>query len=109
VDSSLRYFGCAVGFGFGVVWMTVGLGAAIVSLLLAALGYGAVVVAGRAQADGIARHSRVETLEAKARELAEIDLDREPYFEPTDDATSPLAAEAEYGWPLAKPEVAQSR
>jgi len=42
VDSSVRYFGCAVGFGFGVLWMTEGLGAAILCLLLAGLGYGAV-------------------------------------------------------------------
>ena len=45
MDSSLRYFGCVVGFGFGVLWMTEGLGAAILCLLLAGLGYGAVFVA----------------------------------------------------------------
>src|SRR2546423_8396454 len=45
VDSSVRYFGCAVGFGFGVLWMTEGLGAAILCLLLAGLGYRAVFVA----------------------------------------------------------------
>src|SRR5256885_16162120 len=48
VDSSVRYFGCAVGFGFGVLWMTEGLGAAILCLLLAGLGVRAGLVAGRA-------------------------------------------------------------
>ena len=45
MDSSVRYFGCAVGFGFGVLWMTQGLGAAILCLLLAGLGYGVVLAA----------------------------------------------------------------
>ena len=42
MDSSLRYFGCAVGFGFGVLWMTEGIGAAIGvgGTVLVALGSG---------------------------------------------------------------------
>jgi hypothetical protein len=76
VDSSLRYFGSAVGFGFGAMWMTAGIGPAIASVLLAALGYGAVFMAERAKAN------------AGLRE-----------YESLDDATSPLAAEVEYGWP----------
>jgi hypothetical protein len=76
VNGSLRYFGSAVGFGFGAVWFTAGIGPAIACVLLAALGYGAVFMADRARAGASA-----------------------PDYEPLDDATSPLAAEAEYGWP----------
>lgn len=76
MDSSLRYFGSAVGFGFGALWMTAGIGAAIASVLLAALGYGAVLMAERAKSNASMRD-----------------------YEPLDDATSPRAAEAEYGWP----------
>jgi hypothetical protein len=104
VDSSLRYFGCVVGFGFGVVWMTVGLGAAILCLLLAGLGYGAVFVAGRAQAEGITRRRPTATPEVDALLLDEVELD----YEPAEDAMSPLAAEADYGWPVATPEMAQT-
>jgi hypothetical protein len=98
VDSSLRYFGCAVGFGFGLVWMTVGLGPAILCVLLAGLGYGAVFVAERARDN--------------ATQAKEVELEYEPYYEPPadlqDDATSPLAAEADYGWPVEEPEVAHT-
>jgi hypothetical protein len=50
VESKMRYVGFVVGFAFSVVWMTVGLGSAIVCALVAALGYGAVYVAERARA-----------------------------------------------------------
>ncbi|HEU5214006.1 MAG TPA: hypothetical protein VFU30_00550 [Gaiellaceae bacterium] len=88
-----------MGFGFGLVWMTVGLGPAILCVLLAALGYGAVFVAERARDN--------------ARPADEFELDHEHYYEPLadlhqDDATSPLAAEADYGWPVQEPEVAHS-
>jgi hypothetical protein len=76
VDSTLRYFGSAVGFGFGALWMTAGVGAAIAAVLLAGLGYGVVFMAERAKANA-------STFD----------------YEPLDDATSPLAAESEYGWP----------
>jgi hypothetical protein len=76
VDSSLRYFGSAVGFGFGAMWLTAGIGPAIACVLLAALGYGAVVMSERARTGATVRD-----------------------YEPLDDATSPLAAEVEYGWP----------
>ena len=58
VDSKMRYFGFAVGFAFAVVWMTVGLGSAIVCGLVAGLGYGAVIVAERARANETRRRSR---------------------------------------------------
>lgn len=96
MGSSLRYLGCAVGFGFGVVWMTVGLGSAIACLLFAGLGYGAVFMAERAQAN--ARTSK-EASEVEAPALEGFDLDHRRDEESPDDATTPLAAEAEYGWP----------
>jgi uncharacterized membrane protein len=108
VNSSLRYFGCAVGFAFGVLWMTLGLGSAILCLLLAGLGYGAVFVAGRAQADGLARRRPNATSETDAPLLDDFELD----YEPAGDATSPLAAEAEsaeYGWPLQAPEITHTQ
>jgi hypothetical protein len=113
MDSSMRYFGCAVGFAFGLVWMTVGLGGAIVCLLLAGLGYGAVFVAARAQTDGIARLRPTETPAAEGLQLEDLGFaDYEPDYsaqhEPADDATSPLAAEADYGWPLEKQEIAHT-
>lgn len=107
MDISLRLFGCVVGFAFGVLWMTEGLGAAILCLLLAALGYGAVFFAERARANpgAIRLPSRtppeVDDLPFQAEEL---NHDLGHVYEPSDDASSPLAAEAEYGWPLEQPE-----
>jgi hypothetical protein len=101
VGGSLRYVGGAVGFGFGAVWMTAGIGSAIACVLLAALGYGVVFVAERAQANANT-HPPSETPEAEtATPLGadEFELDDGRYDEPPDDATSPLAAEGEYGWP----------
>ena len=97
MGSSLRFLGCAIGFGFAVVWMTVGLGQAIVCLLLAGLGYGAVLLLQRAEAD----RSRKTRLEAGPlpRPVDEFELDPRGDVESSGDATTPLAAEAEYGWP----------
>jgi|SRR5215470_1302702 len=97
MGSSLRVIGGGVGFGFGVVWMTVGLGPAIVCVLLAALGYGAVFMAERNQADR--RSIRIPGLRAPSAPTDEFGLGDEVYEELPDDATTPLAAEAEYGWP----------
>jgi hypothetical protein len=110
VNDSLRYFGCAVGFGFGVLWMTEGLGAAILCVLLAGLGYGGVFLAERARANpGTLRLPKrtpaAEDLSVKAEELG---LDQGYVYEPSD-ATSPLAAEVEYGWPVAEPEIAHTQ
>jgi hypothetical protein len=86
--------------------MTEGLGAAILCLLLAALGYGAVLVAERAQANPgtfrlPSRRPEVDDLPLQAEEL---NHDLGHVYEPSDDASSPLAAEAEYGWPLEQQE-----
>ena len=88
MDSSMRYFGCLVGFAFGVLWMTIGLGSAIVCALLAAFGYGAVFVAERGRANASAKQTPADALA--------LSLDG---FEFDDDATTALAAEVEYGWP----------
>ena len=102
MDSSLRYFGCVAGFGFGVLWMTEGLGAAILCLLLGALGYGAVFVAERARANpGTFRLPARTPDEADLpRQADELNLDLGHVYEPSDDASSPLAAESDYGWPV---------
>jgi len=49
-----RYVGAAFGFAFAAVWATVGLGAAVVCLVAAGIGYGAVSLAERRQFAGIA-------------------------------------------------------
>jgi hypothetical protein len=76
VVGSLRYLGSALGFGFGVVWMTAGLGAAIVSLLFAGIGYGVVFATERAQSNAPAARRANETAS-------------EP---------RPRATDVEYGW-----------
>jgi len=86
VGSWSRYLAGVVGFGFGVVWMTASLGAAIVSLLLGALAFGSVIVAERARAGTTTR--RTLTLDH-----------RRDYEVPGNDA--PLVGEVEYGWPSA--------
>ena len=112
MDSSLRYFGCVVGFGFGVLWMTEGLGAAILCLLLGGLGYGVVFVAERARANPDAFRLQLPArTPAAATDLPgqaeELSADLGHVYEPSEDASSPLAAEAEYGWPVEEPELAQ--
>lgn len=101
----MRYFGFAVGFAFAVVWMTVGLGSAIVCGLVAGLGYGIVLVSERARADSATKHKPAESI---ARMLDEFELDNEAQIEAADDATSPLAAEADYGWPVEEREIAHA-
>ena len=111
MNSSLRYFGCVVGFGFGVLWMTEGLGAAILCLLLAGLGYGMVFVAERARANPDAFRLPTRTPEAEdlplRAEAEELNVDLGHVYEPSDDASSPLAADADYGWPVEQPAVEQ--
>jgi hypothetical protein len=112
VDSSLRLFGCVVGFAFGVLWMTEGIGAAILCVLLAGLGYGAVFVAERARANPGAIRLPSRSHEPEVEDLPfqaeELNHDLGHIYEPSDDASSPLAAEAEYGWPLETPELAHT-
>jgi hypothetical protein len=108
VDRSLRLFWCVVGFAFGVLWMTKGLGAAILCLLLAALGYGAVLAAERARANpGTFRlPSRTPEVEDDLPlQAGKLNHDLGHVYEPSEDASSPLAAEADYGWPTEEPEI----
>jgi hypothetical protein len=101
VENRMRYVGSGAGFAFGLIWMTVGLGSAIVCALLSAFGYAAVYVAERARADAATRHKPADSI---ARMLDEFELDNEAQIE-ADDATSPLAAEADYGWPVEQHDV----
>ena len=109
MDSSLRYVGGAAGFGFGAMWMTTGIGAAIACLLLAALGYGAVLMAERAQANASAHRPLEATFYADADlplsadefELDPVSYDETSSDEPSEEAPGPLVADAEYGWPVA--------
>lgn len=112
MDSSLRYFGCVAGFGFGVLWMTEGIGVAILCLLLAGLGYGVVLVAERARANPSSFRLPSRTPAADEDDLPlladELNHDLGQVYEPSDDASSPLAAEADYGWPTETPELART-
>ena len=105
MDNKMRYFGFAVGFAFAVVWMTVGLGSAIVCGLVAGLGYAAVIVAERARANDTTTQKRADSIAAM---LDEFELDNEAQVEAADDATTPLAAEADYGWPVEEREIAHA-
>ena len=111
MDSSVRYFGCVAGFAFGVLWMTEGLGAAILCVLLAGLGYGVVFVAERARANPETFRLPTRTPEPAEDDLPvraeELNLDLGHVYEP-EDASSPLAAEADYGWPIEEPEIAHT-
>ena len=110
MDSSVRYFGCAVGFGFGVLWMTQGLGAAILCLLLAGFGYSVVLAAERARENPSAFRLPTRTPEAEdlPSQAEELNLDLGHVYEPSDDSSSPLAADVDYGWPVEQPEIAHT-
>ena len=113
MDSSLRYFGCVVGFGFGVLWMTEGLGAAILCVLLGAVGYCVVFVAERARANPDSFRLQLPSRAPEATadlpsQAEELNTDLGHVYEPSDDASSPLAAEVEYGWPIEQPELAHT-
>ena len=103
MGSSWRYFGGAVGFGFGVVWMTVGAGSAILVLLCAAFGYGVAFIAEheRASLSKLRPPSRSRSAEDEplSREGFELDLYERHDDELPDDQLAPVAAEPDYGWP----------
>jgi hypothetical protein len=73
VDRGLRYFGGAVAFGFAAVWITWSLAAALVCLLSAAAGYGAVFVAQCARGKLAARPS-MPTLARRTPEAEDLSL-----------------------------------
>ena len=102
MDSTMRYVGGAVGFGFAAMWMTVGIGSAIACVLLAAVGYGGVWIAERAQANAAGHHPVSDTFEADADlplTADEFELEESSYDKPSDHVATPVAAEVDYGWP----------
>ena len=107
MSGSWRYFGCAVGFGFGVVWMTLGASSAILVLLCGALGFGVAF---------IAEHERAARGELRPEipiGISQAEDEDEPLLrddfrldedEHQDDAIpaeelAPLVADGDYGWP----------
>jgi hypothetical protein len=102
VGGTWRYLGCAVGFGFGVVWMTVGLGPAILVFLCTALGWGAAFIAEQDRASLSKLRPSSQTAPAEDEPLLrdEFELD----YERDDDGLSneelaPVGPRADYGWP----------
>jgi len=89
VDRGLRYFGGAVAFGFAAVWITWSLAAALVCLLSAAAGYGAVFVAQRARGKLASRPSmvtpasRTPEVEDLSLQADELNQDLGHIYEPT--------------------------
>ena len=102
MSSSWRTFGSAVGFGFGVVWMTVGVGSAILVLLCAAFGYGVAFVAEHERANlGRLRPTSRKPADDEPLVFDEFELPRYALEEEelAEEAMAPVAAEADYGWP----------
>jgi uncharacterized membrane protein len=104
VGNSWRYAGCAIGFGLGVVWMTVGLGSAILVLLCTALGFGVAFIAEHERADfsklRVARQAPATADEPLLRD--EFELDRYELELPEEEVVS-VGTEVEYGWPTPSP------
>ncbi len=105
MSNSWRLIGAAAGFGFGAVWMTVGLGPAILCLLLAAFGYGVAFMAER-DLTGLRRlrpASQAPTADDEPLPLAAFELDHYERRddEPSHEAIIPASSGAEYGWPSA--------
>jgi hypothetical protein len=106
VVSSWRYFGSAAGFGFGVIWMTVGAGSAILVLLCAALGYGVVYIAERERAGSTRLRPASATPPLDEPLVDDFELDRFERHdeellveEPPGDEMALVSTEADYGWP----------
>lgn len=113
MGGGLRYFGGAVAFGFAALWIMASLAAALVCLLAALVGYGVGFAADRRRARSVARAARPgistsSSVSAQSRkpEVGELpqwaealNSDLGHIYEPAA-TTSPLSAEAAYGWPL---------
>jgi len=108
VGGELRYFGGLVAFGFAAMWIMASLAAAVVCLLSAVAGYGAILVVERMRARHATRgRRRIATASAAPSGKPEVLLpqwadalnrDLGHIYEPNA-ATSALSREAEYGWP----------
>lgn len=117
----LRYFGGAVAFGFAAIWIMASLAAALVCLSSAVVGYAAVFVTERIRAKLASRAVRggvsASAAVAPPRPTPEpgdlplwanaLNTDLGHVYEPAA-ATSPLSAEAAYGWPLTDDTVVTS-
>jgi hypothetical protein len=104
VSGSWRYVGAAAGFGFGVVWMTVGIGSAILVVLCAALGYSLAFVAQHERADLSRRGTWKEARPVDDEPFLLDDLEIAHYERhddepPAEEEREPAAAQVEYGWP----------
>lgn len=104
MSAGLRYFGGGLAFGLAAVWIMASLAAALVCLSATVVGYGVGFVVERRRA----RTARASTLSAPRRapefeglpQWAEaLNSDLGHVYEPAA-ATSPLSAEAAYGWPV---------
>ncbi len=100
MGGGLRYFGGAVAFGFAAVWIMWSLTAALICLLSAGVGYGAIVVAERARAKLAAQADRpgistpsTPSRTPKAEDLSvqadELNQDLGHVYEPTAEMPPP--------------------
>jgi len=110
VGGGFRYFAGAVAFGFAAVWIMATLAGALVCLLSAAVGYGAVLLAERMSAKRAARGRAASkapsTSERPSQPPALEDFPLSPdalnsdlgyVYEPSA-TTAALSRGAEYGW-----------
>jgi hypothetical protein len=108
VGGGLKYFGGLVAFGFAAMWIMASLAAAVVCLVSAVVGYGAISVVERLRARHVTRApGRIATATASPSRAPEVLLpqwadalnsDLGHIYEPGV-AASALSREAEYGWP----------
>lgn len=103
MSNSLRYAGCAAGFGFGVVWMTIGLGPAILVLLCMGLGLGVAFIAEHERTDlkklRPTRPAPSPADEPLLRDEYELDRYEIDHTELPEEEAASVGAEVEYGWP----------
>lgn len=112
MDGRLRYLVGAVAFGFAAVWILATLAAALVCLLSAAVGYGAVLGAEHALARRAARSAspasssgrslalpnRTPERQGLSLQADELNKDLGYVYEPRSSSTL-AAADDDYGWP----------
>ena len=66
-----RYIGGTVGFAFAAVWVTAGIGSALICIAAAGLGSAAVLLGERGRLGAIVKSNSIATRELVARELRE--------------------------------------
>ena len=98
MGGGFRYFAGAVAFGFAAVWIMATLAGALVCLLSAAVGYGAVLLAERMSAKRAARgRAASKALEDFPLSPDALNSDLGYVYEPSA-TTAALSRGAEYGW-----------